>query len=166
MRVLEVFFDYACPYCLIGHDFLVELISAKPDIKIIWRPCEAHPRPESYGPHSDMCIQGMFFAEAHGADLWKYHERMYKAAHKERVDIEDIAALAECVADLVDAKAFAQSLKDGEFAEKVREGNDYAYGSSGVWAVPSYRMNGKKLDSIEGIGVSKRQLEDFLDSTE
>ncbi len=164
MRELEVFFDYACPYCLLGHEFLVELIAARPDIEVIWRPCEAHPRPESYGPHSDLCIQAMLFAKACGVSLWEFHYRMYRAVHEERVDIENIEALANCFAHLDDPEAFRQSLEAGEFAEQVREGNDYAYERSGVWAVPSYRMNGKKLDSIEGIGVSKRQLEAFLDS--
>jgi len=32
----------------------------------------------------------------------------------------------------------------------------------GVWAVPSYRMDGRKLDSIENVGITKRQLTDFL----
>ncbi len=161
---LEVFFDYACPFCIRGHEYLASLIAAYPSIDVVWRPCEAHPRPERYGPHSDLCIQGMFFAQERGIDLWEYHKRIYKAAHVERVDIEDIGALAECVSDLVDPAAFALSLKQGEFTERVHEANRYAYERSGVWAMPSYRMGGKKLDSIEGIGVSKRQLEKFLDS--
>lgn len=39
---------------------------------------------------------------------------------------------------------------------------DYAYEQSGVWAIPSYRMDGKKLDAREGVGVPKEQLKAFL----
>ncbi len=166
MRELEVFFDYACPFCQIGHEFLVDLIATRPDLEVIWRPCEAHPRPERYGPHSDLCIQGMLFAQARGVSLWEYHYRIYRAVHEERVDIENIDVLANCVAHLTDPAPFKASLAAGEFADKVCGGNDYAYKRSGVWAVPSYRMGGRKLDSIEGIGVSKKQLAAFLDSAE
>lgn len=89
MRHLELFFDYACPYCLRAHELLLELLPLHSDIEIDWRPCESHPRPDSYGPHSDLCIRGMYFARAHGADLLEYHRLMYRAALIERADIED-----------------------------------------------------------------------------
>lgn len=163
MYKLEVFFDYACPFCMRGHGYLKELIPLYPEIEIVWRPCEAHPRPERYGAHSDLCIQGLFFALDHGADIWAYHDRMFSAALKERIDIEDAGAVADSVKDLLDADALRASLKSGEYAKAVEESNSYAYDESGVWAVPSYRMNGKKLDSIEGFGITKRQLAKFMD---
>jgi len=89
MPKLEVFFDYACPYCLTGHEHLKELLPAYPDVEVVWSPCEAHPRPETYGLHSDLCIQGLFYALDQGVDAWEYHERMYSAALKDRVNIED-----------------------------------------------------------------------------
>ncbi|MDR1669694.1 MAG: DsbA family protein, partial [Oscillospiraceae bacterium] len=49
LRKLEVFFDYACPYCRRGHEDLTALLPKHPDIEVVWRPCEAHPRPEVYG---------------------------------------------------------------------------------------------------------------------
>ena len=52
------------------------------------------PRPDTHGPHSDLCIQGMFYALEHDVDLWAYHDLMYKAAQKSCIDIEDIDALA------------------------------------------------------------------------
>ena len=164
MWKLEVFFDYACPFCLKGHRYLAELRPLYPQIEIVWRPCEAHPRPERYGPHSDLCIQGMFFAQDRGADLWDYHDRMFKAALQERADIEDIPTLGERVRGLLDPEEFCASLQNGDYAKAQRAANDYAYGQSGVWAVPSYRMNGRKLDSIENIGVSKDELKAFLDA--
>ena len=163
MPQLEVFFDYACPYCLKGHQYLLELMPEFPHIEVVWRPCEAHPRPERYGPHSDLCIQGMFFADERGADLWAYHERMYDLALGRQVNIEDIGALAAHVADLLDANAFRDALSGGQYRGIQQKGNAYAYEESGVWAVPAYRMNGRRLDSVEGVGVTKAQLRAFLD---
>lgn len=164
MRTLEVFFDYACPYCLRGHEYLTELLPQYPDIEVVWRPCEAHPRPERYGNHSDLCTQGMFYALEQGVDIWDYHSRMYGAAVKERVNIEDPEVVAGRVYGLLDPAAFLKALLDGTYEKAVSDANDYAYEQSGVWAVPSYRMGGKKLDSVENVGATKQQLASFLQS--
>jgi len=159
---MEVFFDYACPYCLKAHEYLVELITTHPDVVPDWQPCEAHPRPETHGPHTDLCVRGMFFAREHGIDLWAYHQRVYNLALKERIDIENIDALCEGLADLLDASSLREALRSGAYEDDLSQSNDHAYVESGVWAVPSYRMSGKKLDATEGIGVSKKQLEAFI----
>ena len=164
MRQLEIFFDYACPYCLRGHENLLTLLPAFPDIEVLWRPCEAHPRPERYGPHSDLCIQGMFFATGHGADLRVYHMRMYDLCLRRRVNVEDADALAAHVDDLLDAEAFSGALRSGRYREIQRQANTYAYEKSGVWAVPAYRMDGRRLDSVEDIGVTKAQQKIFLEA--
>jgi len=165
MKVLEVFFDYACPFCLRAHELLDELISSYPQVEIKWRPCEAHPRPEAYGLHSDLCIQGMYFAMEHGVDLAAYHDRMYRAALVDKIDIEDIETLSDYVSDLLDrdTDAFSTALREGLYAEIQKNGNDYAYERSGVWAVPAYRMDGERLDAVEDIGVTKEQLKAFLE---
>ena len=162
MRKVEIFFDYACPYCLRGNEFLKELLPQHPDIEVVWRPCEAHPRPERYGLHSDLCIQGMLYAREQGADLWEYHARMYEAAVKDRVNIEDPEVIAGRVHGLLDPAALLGALQSGGYTKAVADGNDYAYEQSGVWAVPAYRMDGKKLDSVENVGVTKQQLAEFL----
>jgi predicted DsbA family dithiol-disulfide isomerase len=160
---LEVFFDYACPYCFQAHKHLTELMPDYPDVVIVRHPCESHPRPDRYGPHSDLCIQGYFFAVENGADAWTYHDRMYRAALKEHVDIEDIDALSDFVCDLVDADAFRLALRQGIYRRALAEANELAFERSGVWVVPAYRLEGRKLDAIEDIGVSKEQLRRFLD---
>jgi predicted DsbA family dithiol-disulfide isomerase len=162
MRKLEVFFDYACPFCLKGHEYLKELLPLYPDVEVAWRPCEAHPRPERYGLHSDLCIQGMYYALEQNANIWEYHERMYKAAVKERVNIEDPEVVAGLVHGLPDMNDFLDALLRGGYEKDVTDRNDYAYEKCGVWAVPAYRMGGRKLDSIEGVGITKAQLESFI----
>jgi len=162
MPSLEVFFDYACPYCLIGHDYLRELLPQYPNIDVVWRPCEAHPRPENYSPHSDLCIQGLFFALEQDADIWEYHDRMFSAALKKRVNIEEPEVVAGCACGMLDYTALLESLYSGRYEKTLADANDYAYERSGVWVVPAYRMDGKKLDSVENVGVTKQQLANFL----
>ena len=166
MYQLEVFFDYTCPFCKRGHEYLLELLPAHPDVEPVWRPCEAHPRPESHGLHSDLCIQGMFFVLDAGANLHAYHERMYKAAVDDRsaVNIEDIDTLVSLVEDLVDPAAFRAALESGKYADVQRKSNEYAYLENGVHFIPSYRMAGKALDSVGGVGVAKEQLDEFMGS--
>ena len=163
MAKLEVFYDYSCPFCLKGHQYLAELISHYPDMEIAWCPCEAHPRPEEYGRHSDLTMQGMYVALEAGADIWAYHDAMYRAGVTDRAAIEDIAVLAGYVEGILDRDAFVAALEQGTYREIQQKGNDYAYGENGVWAVPSYRMEGRKLDSPEGVGITLEQLRDFLD---
>lgn len=166
MEILDVFFDYACPYCMRAHGWLKELLPAYPQVKVQWHPCESHPRPDRYGPHSDLCIQGYFFAADHGVDLWAYHDRMYQAALKEQVNVESVDALSHSVRDLLDAEAFRQALRQGTYRQALEDANTLAYDQSDVWVVPAYRTNGRKLDPVEDVGVSKEQLRRFLGGTE
>ncbi len=164
MQLLELFFDYACPYCMRAHTYLTELMPEFPQLEIKWQPCEAHPRPDRYGPHSDLMIQGMFFAQKQGADLWEYHQRMYRAALVDHIDVEDANTLAICVDGLLDVSSFTQALKNGTHLAQLTTANHYAYQQSGVWVVPAYRTHGKKLDPIENVGISKKQLRQFIES--
>ena len=161
MRKLEVFFDYTCPYCLMAHKYLIELMPQFSDIEVVWRPCESHPRPEEE-KHSDLCIKGMFYALEQGIDSWDYHKRMYDAVFVERVNIENPEALAKSARKLIDPGAFLGALKSGAYDKALNDSNEYAYEKSGVWFVPAYRMGDKKLDSVENVGVTKQQLMDFL----
>ena len=166
MAKLEVFFDYACPYCLRAYEYLMALLPQHPDIEVVWRPCEAHPRPETYGPHTDLCVRGMFYARDHGVNLEAYHQRIFAAALTKREDIEDPEVIAKNVSTLMDADALATALREGAYEAELAKANAYAYEESGVWAVPAYRMGDRKLDAVENVGVKKSQLQAFLDGVE
>lgn len=160
---LHIFFDYICPYCLRAHNYLKELMPEYPDQAIVWHPCESHPRPERFGPHSDLCIQGYFYALEHGVNILEYHDRMYQAVFKDHVDIEDIDILGDYVIDLVDVAKFKSSLKQGTYLENLKESNELAFEHSGVWAVPAYRLGDLKLDAVENVGVTKEQIRYLFD---
>ena len=159
---LEVFFDYSCPYCLQGHEYLTELLPAYPGIEIEWRPCEAHPRPEHYGPHSDLCARGMFYILENNADLSEYHRRMYRAAVSEHAEIENLQIITGLIEGLLDCDAFHKAMLQGAYINELSENNRLAWETYNFPAVPSYRMNGKLLKSIPDAGVSKQQLASFI----
>ncbi len=162
MNVLEVFYDYACPYCMRAHALLHQALEPHPDIEVVWRPCEAHPRPDSYGPHSDLLIRGYFYARDAGADVMEYHDRMYGAALVKRVNVEDAGTVVAQAQGLLDTDGLDKALRSGGYADELNRANGYAYDENGVWAVPAYRMNGAALDAVENVGVNKAQLERFL----
>ena len=149
-----------------GHEYLCELLPEFPEITVKWQPCEAHPRPEEgWGPHSDIILRGVFYFLEHEQDIYAYHDLMYKAPKDDSVDIEDIAAVAEYTKHLTDPEAFRKALEEGAYVEELRVANHHAFGESGVWFIPAFRMNGEKLDSKGGIGVTKEELKVFLESS-
>ena len=162
MRKMEVFFDYSCPFCLTGHEYLVEVIKQHQDIEIIWRPCEAHPRPEEYHRYSDLCVQGLFYALEQNVDIWDFHMKMYNAACKDGIDIEDPVALSNVFRDMFDPAGMVDAIKSGRFEKSVLDANDYTYEENDVWCVPAFRLEGRKLDAVGGVGISKKELEEFL----
>ena len=162
MRRLEFFFDYECPFCKRGHEYLMEALKKHPGIEVIWKPCEAHPRPEDHPNHTDLCIQGYYQVAETGGDVLTYHERLYDAIHKDRINIEDLDTLAAYVADITD-DGYKAAIKENKYADKLAEGNNYAYEKNEVWFLPAFRMDGKKLDAAGGVGVTREQVEEFLE---
>ena len=96
---LDVYFDYACPYCYRGHQNLLELLKRHPEVEVAWKPCEAHPRPEPAAIHSDKAIEGMYFVEEKGGDLLRYHAAVYRAMFEASQDISDFTVLKACAAE-------------------------------------------------------------------
>jgi predicted DsbA family dithiol-disulfide isomerase len=106
----------------------------------------------------------MYYAIRQGVDVWEYHDIMYAAALKDGVNIEDAEVLAGRVRGLLDHEDFLAELMSGTYEQEVRGSNIYAWGQVGLNAVPSFHMEGRKLDAIEDVGVTKQQLADFLRS--
>lgn len=163
MAIMQIFYDYECPFCKRGYEYLGEYIGNHPEIEIEWRPVEAHPRPENHLPHTDLSCQSYYIARELGADMPKFHAAMFQAVSSERRDVEKPDVLVDIVKGLVDGAKFKAVLESGKYAKQIDENNDLAYEQSGVWAVPAFRMNGKKLDAAEGIGVTKEQIKAFLE---
>ena len=159
---LEVYIDYICPYCYRAYQVLSSMTHKIKDLQIDWRPCESHPRPERYGQHSDLCIQGFFLCRDSGGDIDAYNNLMYKAVFVDHINIEDVDELAEYVAGLIDPEKFKTALVDGKYLTDLQVNNVRAWDELGLDAVPSFRVGEKELYAIPGVGVSAEQLEKFL----
>lgn len=159
---LEIIFDYACPYCYRAHGYLKEVRTKFPELDIIFSPCEAHPRPEQWSPHSELAVRGMHYCMDHGIDIWEYHDLIYRAFHVDRVNAEDPDTLASYLASLADEADFKKALQDGEYEDKRLAANQYAWETLALNAVPSFRMGEQILRAAEDIGVSSRMLFEFI----
>ena len=164
MKKIQVFYDYECPYCKKGHETLLDLLPDYPEIEIEWRPVECHPRPEEgHRPHTDLCVQAFYIALDLGADMAVFHTLLYQAVAMERQNVENPEILAGIIEGILDREKFLNLLNSGNYAPKVNENNDLAYEKEGVWFVPAFRAGNLKLDAQGGIGVSKKEVKDFLD---
>lgn len=162
MATLEVFFDYSCPFCMRGHDILLELLPQFPQMSVEWHPCEAHPRPEHYGLHSDLLARGMFYAQEQGVDLMEYHCRSYRGAVTDREDIENPRIVAKRMEGLLDSKELYVFLTGNTYTDRLLANNRLAWESCRFPAVPSYRMEGRLLNALPNIGVTQQRLQEFL----
>ena len=162
MAKLQVFYDYLCPYCKTGHEYLQKEIAAYPDIEIEWRPVESHPEPEDYHPHTHLACQSYYAARELGADMDAFHTAMYRAVVDEGRNVEKAEVIAEVLKGIVDTDRLRGILESGRYAKQVDENNELAFEKSGVWFVPAFRMNGNALDAKGGVGVTAKELRDFL----
>ncbi len=164
MKILDFFFDYECPHCYRTYKHVLEVIQDYPELEINWNLCEAHPRPEEHPPHTDLAIQGYFFAKDLGIQPQIYHSRMFEAVHDDRIDVEDASTLADYVKDLIDPARFKEVLDQKIYKEPQEAANVTAYEGNGVWFLPAFRMNDMRdLDAEGGIGISREDLVEYLD---
>ena len=162
---IEFFYDYTCPYCAIGYDYLMELLPKYPRAEILWLPLEAHPRAEEpeHKPYVNLAVQGSYFLRDAGGDERAYFDRLRKAHFDERIAVDDIGVLAQCAADIgLDSEAFEKALTDGKYEEAQLKANEYAYLTQKVWAVPTFVCGTNRLDAVGGVGITKEQLDDLL----
>jgi len=162
MAKMQVFYDYECPYCKMGYEHLMEQIGGHPEIEIEWRPVEAHPLPEESHPHTYLACQSYYVAEELGADMDAFHTAMFRAVVTEWQNVEKTDVLCEILKGIVDTGKFREILDSGKYAAQVDENNKLAYETSGVWYLPAFRLNDKKLDAKGGAGITPEELRDFL----
>jgi predicted DsbA family dithiol-disulfide isomerase len=161
---IEMFFDHTCPFCYRGHNYLMGLLPKYPDVQILWRPIEAHPKIEEpeHKPYEDLAVQGALFVRDMGGDELAYHERVYRAIFEEHLKADDISVLTRCAGEIgAETAAFEAALRSAKYEKVQREANDYAYEINKVWCVPSFVCGDKRLDAIGGVGVTPEQLDSF-----
>ncbi|MDR2370220.1 MAG: DsbA family protein [Treponema sp.] len=164
MPKMRIFYDYECPFCKKGYEYLSELAGKHQGLDIEWRPIESHPLPEDHRPHTYLACQSYYAAKELGADMAAFHKAMFQAVALERRDVEKPEVLCGILKGVVDAEKFRAILDSGKYAKQVDENNDLAYEKDGVWFVPAFRSDGKKLDAKGGVGVSRDEVRKFLES--
>ena len=149
-------------------EYLSELLPKYPDVEILWRPIEAHPRNEepNHRPYVDLIVQGCLYIQETGGDVFAFTQRVYNAHYEENLNVEDVSVLVKCAAKsgVADIAAFETALKTAKYKEAMLDANDYAYEQKGVWAVPTFICGELRLDAVGGVGVTKQQLDNFLKS--
>lgn len=162
---LEIFYDYLCEFCEIGHRYWAQLLPHYPGITPVWRPCEAHPRAlEPWGRHSDLAIQGLLYLLEQGGDGARYNQLLFDGVYRGREEIENPRFLARAAA-LAGAQeqGCLAALRQGAYRAAQQEANRYAYEVCQVQAVPTFvREDGLRLDAVLGVGVTRQQLEALL----
>jgi len=143
MKKLEVFFDYYCPYCLKGHEQLLAFLKDKPELEVIWHPCEVSKlyQDTKRMKRSDIFMQGMFFAAASGADLWQYHEKVYALILNKGMLSGNTDVFSDALKGVIDGDAFRLAYESGKMQHQVEEANAYAFNQTGVHVLPTYRAD-------------------------
>jgi len=164
MATVQFFYDYECPFCKKGYEYLEdELAKLNGKVEIEWRPMEAHPAPDdAFPPHTYLACQSYYIAKELGADMKAFHAAMFQAIAIEKQDVEKPEVLCSILKNIVDTAKFLPLLTSGKYAKQVDENNDLAYNKSEVWFIPAFRTNGKKLDAQGGIGITPEDLGAFL----
>ena len=140
----------------------MEEIGKHPDIAIEWLPIESHPLPEDHLPHTYLACQSYYIAQELGVDMSAFHAAMYQTIAIDRKDVENPEVLCDILIGIVDSGKFRAVLDSGKYAKQIDENNDLAYEKSGVWFVPAFRIDGKKLDAKGGVGITREELKNFL----
>ena len=143
----------------------MRLIKKYPQAEVAWRPVEAHPKSEEpeHIPYADLAVMGALFARDHAIDLSVYNDRMFEMYFTKHFSVDDPLALASAVAPLgIEKVEFINALTNGAYAHALAEANNYAYKTNKIWAVPAFIFGDKRLDSVEGVGVTETQLSNFL----
>ena len=147
-------------------EYLSEVLPKYPNVAILWKPVEAHPRHEEpdHRPYVDLIVQGCLYIQATGGDELAFTNRVYKAHFEESLNVEDVSVLVKCASEtgVKDISAFETALKSGKYKQAMLDANDYAYEQKGVWAVPTFVCGDIRLDAVGGVGITKQQLDEFL----
>jgi protein-disulfide isomerase len=130
--------DYECPHC--GHAYpIVKQVQRKfgDRLRFVFRNfplAEAH-------PHAVEAAEVAEFAGAHGK-FWGMHDAIFE--NQQNLNDRTFVELARKLK--LDVQALAKSLKNDEFAERVKA--DFSGGvSSGVNGTPTFFINGERHDA-------------------
>lgn len=160
---LELYLDYGCPFCLKGyHEVIALIVEEFCDLELKIVPCEAHPRPETHGLHTDICARGFYVAGDYGCDPIEYSDIIFKASLKDKVDIENVDVVADALANIIEPDDFIEGIEKGDYVDRLKENNEKAWETLGFPAVPSLKMGASTLPAVPGVGLTRGQIKKFI----
>ncbi len=163
-KQVEAVFDFLCPYCYRGITQFIDILPDYPDVEIIWRPCESHPRPETASQYSDMATAAFFYLRDAGGDLPAFIDKVYKAWFEDKKRIDDVELLSDIAAECGGDKEEAlQALNSGRYADEVDKANIYAWEELQLEAVPSYISGDKRALSAGGVLVPIEEVKILME---
>ncbi|MFT4105234.1 MAG: DsbA family protein [Lacrimispora sp.] len=121
--------------------------------------------PVSPVPRSDKAFEAMHYIIEHQGNVEEYHKNMFRAMFVEQKDVEDISVILSCAQNCgINPADLETALKDGTYSEKQQQSLSYAYEETGIEVVPTFISGPHRLDAAAGVGVTKEQVKEFLDS--
>lgn len=161
MKTVDVYFDYACPFCYTGLRDLHAVLPEFPDLQVAYHACEAWPDPNS---EAALAFQGMHCILAHHGDVRPYHDRVFAALFDRKQHL-DVALLAQCAeASGIDVEVFSAALIAKTYAEQQTAANNHAYDTLGIEAVPTLFCGALRYDAELGVGITPEGLRRFFTS--
>ena len=153
-KKIKVFYDYTCPYCYKGLRELQDILPDYKNVEIDWSPCEAHPRPEPAGVHSDLAAQVGFYIAENGFDIKKYNNLVFEAHFENQKRIDDVDLLADLGQEAgAKREDIIALLNENRNTKKVEDSNTEVWQTLEIEAVPSYTYDDKIAASGGGLLV-------------
>ncbi|WP_333649175.1 DsbA family oxidoreductase [Lacrimispora sp.] len=121
--------------------------------------------PVSPAPRSDKAFEAMHYIIDHQGNVEEYHKNMFRTMFVDQKDLEDISVILTCAQDCgINLSDLETALKNGTYSGKQQQALSYAYGDNEIAVVPTFISGSHRLDAVAGVGVTKEQVKEFLDS--
>ena len=131
---LVEFSDFECPYCAAVAPVLKEVVKARPDVRVCYRPF-----PLPMHPHAKAAAAAALFAARQGK-FWPFHDQVFE--NQQRLDIKTLRQIALSLQ--LDAQAMEKAIDQGTF-DDVLEAAKQEGTLAQVRSTPSIFINGRKM---------------------
>ncbi len=149
---LVEFSDFECPYCAAIRPMLAELVKARTDLRVCYKPF-----PLSGHAHAMPAGQAALFARDHGK-FWQMHDALFE--NQTALSVATIKQLATKLG--LDAAALGKAIDSGKYLDELNASKE-AGKTAGVDATPSIYVNGRKLTLAPNPAALAHTLDDELE---
>ena len=177
---IEVFSDYACPFCYIGK-WDIDRLAEQVDVEVCWRPFELRPegtplpdpdgeylrnawanvfrlaaergieiRRPSCRPRTRLALEAAEYARAQ-SKFGVFHDAVFRAFFVDDRDIGEVDVLCTLARECgLDADELAEHLAKGTFRSAVEQSTEDGR-QRGVEGVPTFFIGNECVEGAEGV---------------